>query len=113
MKSNPDKYHLSVSTNDNFVIRIGIFQTENTKREKLLCIQFDKKLSSNYHLSEICKKASRKLYAVGRVTPYMTLSKRKVLMNAFFNWQFSYCPLILMCHSPIINKKVNRRDERC
>ena len=85
MKSNPDKYHLLVSTNDNVKIRIGNFQIENTKREKLLGIQFDNKLSFDYHLSEMCKKASRKLYALGIVTPYMNLSKRKILMNAFFN----------------------------
>ena len=41
MKSNPDKCHLLVSTNDNVIIRIGNFQIENTKREKLLGIQFD------------------------------------------------------------------------
>ena len=40
MKSNPDKCHLLVSTNGNVKIRIGNFQIENTKREKLLGIQF-------------------------------------------------------------------------
>ena len=113
MKSNPDKCNLLVSTNDNVEIRIGNFRIENTKTKKLLGIQFDNKLSFDYHLSEICKKASRKLYALGRVTPYMNLSKRKILMNAFFKSQFSYCPLIWMCHSRIINKKINRLHERC
>ena len=94
MKSNPDKCHLLVSTNDNVKIRTGNFQIENTKREKFLGTQFDSKLSFNYHLSEICKKASRKLYGLDRETPYMKLSKRKILMNAFFNSQFSYCLLI-------------------
>ena len=56
MKINPDKFHLLVSTNDNVKIRIGNFQIENTKRAKLLGIQFDNKLSFDYHLSEICKK---------------------------------------------------------
>ena len=93
MKRIPDKCHLIVSTNDNVKIRIGNFQIENTKRAKLLGIQFDNKLSFDYRLSKICKKASRKRYALGRATPYMNLSKRKILMNAFFNLQFSYCPL--------------------
>ena len=56
MKFNPDKCHLPVSTNDKVAIRIGNFQTENIKREKLLGIQFDNKLSFDYHLSKICKK---------------------------------------------------------
>ena len=34
-------------------------------------------------------------------------------MNAFFNSQFGYCPLIWVCHSRIINKKINRLHERC
>ena len=34
-------------------------------------------------------------------------------MNAFFNSQFSYCPLLWMCHSRIIYKTINRLHERC
>ena len=34
-------------------------------------------------------------------------------MNAFFNSQFSYCQLIWMCHSHIINKKINKLHGRC
>ena len=56
MKSNPDKCYVLVSTNNSFAIRIGDFQIENTKREKLLGIPFDKQLSFDYHLSEIRKK---------------------------------------------------------
>ena len=49
MKSNPEKYHLLFSTNVNIAIRIGNFEIENNKREKLLGIQFDNKLSFDYH----------------------------------------------------------------
>ena len=76
--------------------------------DNLLKSNPDNKLSFDYHLSEIRKTASRKLYALDRVTLYMNLSKRKILMNAFFNLQFSYCPLVWMCHSRIINKKIKR-----
>ena len=34
-------------------------------------------------------------------------------MNAFFNSQFNYCPLIWMCHSCENNNKINRLHERC
>ena len=44
-KSNPDKCHLLLSTNNNGAIVIENFQIDNTKREKLLGIQFDSKLS--------------------------------------------------------------------
>ena len=43
----------------------------------------------------------------------MDLQKRKILMNAFFISQFSYCPLVWMFHSRTKNSKINRLHERC
>ena len=43
----------------------------------------------------------------------MNISKRRILMNAFFKSQFSYCPLVQMCHSRANNGKINRLHERC
>ena len=43
----------------------------------------------------------------------MSLPKKRSLMNAFFNSQFNYCPLIWMCHSRENNNKINRLHERC
>ena len=34
-------------------------------------------------------------------------------MNAFFKSQFSYCPLVWMCHGRANNDKINRLHERC
>ena len=34
-------------------------------------------------------------------------------MNAFFNFEFSYCPLIWMCYSHTNNRKINRLHEIC
>ena len=59
------------------------------------------------------KKTSRKIDALSRVTPYMDISKRRILMNAFFKSQFSYCLLVWMCHSHANNSKINRLHERC
>ena len=44
-------------------------------------------------------KASRKIFALASVTPFMGLSKRKLLINAFFTSHFNCCPLMWMCHS--------------
>ena len=41
----------------------------------------------------------------------MNISKRRILMNAFFKSQFSYCPLVWMCHSRANNGKINRLHE--
>ena len=64
-------------------------------------------------ISDICKKADRKISALTRVMPYMGTAKKRILMNAFFTSQFSYCSLVWMCHSRTNNNKINRLHERC
>ena len=79
----------------------------------MLGVQFDNKLTFEKHITGICRKAKRKIYALARIAPYMDLSKRGMVMNAFFNSQFIYCPLIWMCHNRTTNRKINRLHERC
>ena len=43
----------------------------------------------------------------------MSLEKKKLLMNSFFNAQFNYCPLIWMLHSRSNNNKIKHLHERC
>ena len=64
--------------------------------EKLLGIKIDSKLHFDDHIQDLRNKANRKLRALARTNPYINLQKRKVLLNAFFNAQFNYCPLIWM-----------------
>ena len=113
MKSNADKCHLLVSSNEKQTIKIGSHEIANTKREKPLGVYLDGGLSFDYHISEICKNANRKVCALARVTSYMSLSKKRSIMNAFFNSQFNYCPLIWMFHSRKKKNKINRHHERC
>ena len=44
---------------------------------------------------------------------YISLRKKKKLLNSFFNSQLNCCPRILMFHSRIINNTINRQHERC
>ena len=94
MKSNADGCPLLVSTNNAINIKIGNIDINNSTCEKLLGVKFDYKLTFDDHISELCKKASRKIHALARVTPYMNIGKKRILMNAFFKSQFSYCPLV-------------------
>ena len=61
MRINADRCHLLVSTNNTVKIKIGNFDISNSKSEKLLGVKFDHKLSFDYLISELCKKASRKI----------------------------------------------------
>ena len=64
MKINTDKCHLLVTTNNTVKIKIGNFDITNSKSEKLLGVKFDHKLSFDDHISELYKKASRKIHAL-------------------------------------------------
>ena len=84
-----DKYCVLVSTNKPIGIKIGDYTIDNSECEKLLGVKIDVNLNFNNHISDLCNKASRKMSALARVTPFMGLSKIKLLMNAFFTSQFS------------------------
>ena len=59
----------------------------------------------------IYKKASHKLHALARISSFMNKNKLRVLMKAFIESQFGYCPLIWMFHSIKLNN-INRLHER-
>ena len=113
LKSNAGKCHLLVSSSDAVNLRVSEYDIKNSECEKLLRVKFDNKLTFEKHITDICRKASRKIYALAKIAPCMDLSKRRMVMNAFFNSQFNYCPLIWMCHNRTTNRKINRLHERC
>ena len=42
----------------------------------------------------------------------MNKKKRRIVMNAFITFQFSYCALIWMSHSRSVNNRVNKIHEK-
>ena len=106
LKLNLDKCHLIVTGSENAKIKLDDFTITNSKKEKLLGIIFDDKLKFQYHIENLCKKTSLKLSALSRVVPFVDLPQKKTLFNAFFQLQFSYCPLVWMCHSKTLNNKI-------
>ena len=104
LKPNADKWHLLLSQKrDDISITIGNECICNSENEKLLGVFFDNELNFKTHVNKLCKKAGQKLHALARISNFMSLNKRKVMMNAFISSQFSYCPLIWMCHSRSLN----------
>ena len=94
-------------------IKIGEYTINTTECEKLLGIKIDVNLNVDDPISDLCKKPSRKISALARITLFMRLNKRKLLMNAFFTSQFSYCSLIWMCHSRSSNRKTEMPHAKC
>ena len=115
MKLNADKCHLLVlgqRCDDSVTVKIGNTDVVNSSEEKLLGVHIDSKLSFDHHVSKLCQKASNKLYALARISPYMDQNKLRNLMRAFITSQFQYCPLIWMFHSRQLNQKINKIQER-
>ena len=86
MKANLSKCHLLVNKNDEVTIRIGDTEIKNSEYEKLLGIKVDTKQNFNEHLNDMISKAWSKVKALSRVMSYMSLSKKKKLVNSFFNY---------------------------
>ena len=81
MKANPDKCHFICSTDDKVNITVENQKMCNSPCEKLLGVRFDSKLTFDAHINDICKKAGLKLKALARITPYMDLNKKRLLLN--------------------------------
>ena len=88
MKANADKCHLLIKINEGRNISIGGEKIQNRKSEKLLGVTIDNKLSFTEHVHKICDKASQKLNALTRLSSFMSLEKRRLIMKAFVNSQF-------------------------
>ena len=112
-KANPDKFHLLISNHsNNLTIKVEKEIVECCSSVKLLGVTIDNELKFDEHVSKLCKKASQKLHALARVSNYMSQDKLRMLMKAFIESQFGYCPLVWMFHSRKLNNRINRLHER-
>ena len=94
-------------------IKIKDNEIQNSKTEKLLCMTIDDKFNFNNHLQKMLKKLIIKVNVLPKITPYMCILKRKLIMNSFFISQLNCCPLVWKSHSSLMNKRVNWLHEKC
>ena len=92
MKPNHGKCHLLLSTPES--TQIANFTIKSSEAKKRLGINLNNNLKFDIHLESTCQKAKRKHNILARIAHYMELSKRRILMNAFFKAQFNYCSAI-------------------
>ena len=78
LKGNADKFHFLVSTSQEVNLNVNTFKIKSSDCEKLLGVKFDSKLRFDQQITDLCRKASRKIHALARVTPFMNLSKRRL-----------------------------------
>ena len=120
MKLFQDKCHLLVLrfVYENVWANIGKTKIWESKRQKMLNVQIYWTLSFNEYIASLCRKAGNKLLALERLLSFMCKSfnervlMREILMKAFIESQFDYCPLFWMFHSRGVNSKINQVHER-
>ena len=86
MKLNTGKSHLPVSGNVRATAKINNNYIESYKEPALLGITTDSNLNFENDINnaiDINKKASQELNGLARVTPYMNMQKRIIIMKSF------------------------------
>ena len=112
LRANAGKFHLFLSPYEDQTITVENYIIKSSGVEELLGVSIDSNLNFKEHILSLCKKANRKLHALSRVSKYMTLNKRRILMKSFIISQFIYCPLIWMIHNRSLNNKINHIHKR-
>ena len=67
LKANADKCHLIASSKVQVDIQISDIKVTSKPRVKPLGTRIDHRLNFDYHVSQLCKKASKKLHALARI----------------------------------------------
>ena len=106
------KNHLLLSSSEPSAVVIDGCSIKSNIKEVLRGITVDKNLKFDDHVNNLCKKACKKLNALSRIAAFMNVSKRRIIMKAFIESHFRYCPLVWMFHTRNRNDKINRIHER-
>ena len=96
--------HLLVDSKQKVCAKIGPYDIQSSE---LLWLLIDK-LTLDKHINNLCAKASQKLNQLCRLSSFMCTNKKRLVTKAFISSEFSYCPLIWMNHSRMLNNKINR-----
>ena len=112
LKANAEKCHLILWTDEPFSINIDNEVIKNSSNKKLLRINLNNRIGFDTHVANICKRVSKKLHALTRISQFMNIHKRRMTMKAFLDSEFGYCPLVRMFHSRKLNSQINKLHER-
>ena len=89
MKANADKCHVLLNKSNDLTVKINGVQIKNSQLVKLSGTNIDSDLKFEDHKNIKCRKAIAKVSALQRIARYMDFPKRKQIMIAFFECQFS------------------------
>ena len=110
--ANSSKSHFLISPYETKSMQIQNLCIKASSSEELLGTKIDSNLTFYDHIISLCSNANKKLSALSRVSKYMGINKRHILIKSYAFSQFNYCPLVWMCHSRSLNNKINRMQDR-
>ena len=73
-------------------IQISHIKVTSESRVRFLGIYVDNRLNFDYHASQLCKKASKKLHALPKIFEYVKTSRRSVFVSSFIISMFYLFP---------------------
>ena len=79
---------------------------------KILGVLLDSKLSFTPHVSLICKRASRQINALRRISKFLNVEGRLKVYKSFISANFSYCPVIWLFCGKTNSNKLEKLQER-
>ena len=91
---------------------IGQSRICNNEKQTLLGVTIDRHLKFDGHIIKQCKKAGEKVSAFARICNILNPERRRTLMKAFIESQFTYCPFIWMFCGRNLNYRINHLHER-
>ena len=103
--ANSDKSPFLVSSYEKVTLKILGSTVESSPCEEHLGITVDSDLAFHEHIISLCSKTNQKISTFARIAKYLTIDKRKILLNLFVTAQLNYCALVWMCHSRSMNNK--------
>ena len=83
LKGNADKCHFLARSSEKINVDVDNTDIKSNKSEEFLNVKFEYRLTFDEHVSDLWKKACRKIYVLARVTPFMSIPKRRILMEYF------------------------------
>ena len=114
MKLNKEKYHFLISGHkyEHLWVNVDGAKLWESNSVTLLGAHIDSSLKFDKHITELCKKAGTKHFALSRLAKVLPFQKIRILMKSLFESQFSYCPLTWVFIYRGTNHKVNHLHER-
>ena len=88
-----DKFHLILSMDELVSININNEVIKNSNYKKLLVVNLNNRLGFDTHVINSWNRVTKKLHAFAKFLQFMSIHKRKMIINAFSVFEFGYCPL--------------------